>query len=308
MPKRTIKQIRFEATLNRLLKQANSLDKKGVRGSFRILKEANERILKTIAFEALEGWDTVHLPRILNAVNDVVNQYRVQYDTYFTQLQNEGFDFGQLFTDDLAAVSGGASAELTLSTLPALSTDTLAIWQGYSSKLIANITEDMRSSIDSILTTGITGEKSPSEVMKEIGRLPNFKQVTENQLPYKKIKGSPTQKAWVRAETITRTELHRVQNLAIEARQEQIFEKYPKSKKYWMQVNTHNPRLNHKAIDSATNPNNGGKPIDINKKYILVSKKGTAYKVTGPQAPNLPVGEVANCSCRNITVLVLDEE
>ena len=287
------------------MSQSNNLELEGLKRTFELLNRAGIRIIERLSIESLEGWDVTHLPRILDAITQVVAEFRSQYANQLTSLQREGFDLGMVWVDQLANIQakGNVSAQLQLSALPELSRQQLAIWQGYSSKLIVNISEELRKNIDTVLTMGITGEKSPYEIIKELGKLPTFKQMAEKQEPYSRIVGTPIEKAWIRAEYITRTELNRIASYATKARQDQLSEKFPEARKYWLQTNMHNPRSSHSKVENETNPRKGGRSIPINDKFKLIGKNGTLYEIDSPHAPGLPAGEVVNCGCHSVTVL-----
>jgi len=97
--------------------------------------------------------------------------------------------------------------------------------------------------------------------------------------------------------------LNRISSYATKARQDQLSEKFPEARKYWLQTNMHNPRPNHSKVENETNPRKGGTPIPINDKFKLIGKNGTLYEIDSPHAPGLPAGEVVNCGCHSVTVL-----
>ena len=291
--------------VKRLIQQSNDLELDALKRIYEILNRAGIRCIERLSIASLEGWDVTHLPRILDAITQVIAEFRSQYINQLAALQREGFDLGIAWVDQLANIQakGNISAQIQLSALPELSRLQLAIWQGYSSQLIVNISEELRKNIDTILTMGITGEKSPYEIIKELGKLPTFRQMAEKQEPYRRIVGTPLEKAWTRAEYITRTELNRISSYAEKARQDQLVEKFPGAKKYWLQTNMHNPRPNHSRVENETNPRKGGTPIPIGTKFKLIGKNGVTYEIDSPHAPGLPAGEVVNCGCHTCTVL-----
>jgi hypothetical protein len=287
------------------MNQSNKLELEGLKRVFEIISESGRRIIHRLSDASLEGWDVTHLPRILDALTQVLAEFRSQYQAQLNALQRDGFDLGMAWVDDLMAFQAGdnVAASLELTTLPVLSKQALTIWQGYSAKLIVNITEELRKNIDTVLTMGITGEKSPFEIIRLLGNLPSFKAMANKQEPYRRIVGTPIEKAWIRAEYITRTEFNRIASYATKSRQDQVAEKFPEATKYWLQANKHNPRHNHTQVENETNPRKGGTPIPINDKFTLIGKNGVTYYVDSPHAPGLPAGEVVNCGCRSVTVL-----
>ena len=150
----------------------------------------------------------------------------------------------------------------------------LEIMQGYSADLIKNLSADAIKRINSEITLGILGEKTPWEVMQSIGR----------GLGDKGIMPSIAH----RAETITRTEMARVHSAAREARIRAVVDSTDgepvRWMKKWISSGKANPRPHHAALN--------GKMVDVDKKF----PGGIPY----PHAPGLPAKEVINCGCTHV--------
>jgi len=276
----TRKEIQFRSKINKLLKDADKLDAQALRRTNQLLFDMKKRINARLANEALEGWDLTHLPRLKIAMNQVVSEFQRQYNNALNSFTTEAFEKGIELVDEPMRIAYETFA------LPELSRQTLGIMQGYSADLVVGVSNDVRRWINSELTLGITGEKSPFQIMQGIGKKVKG---------YAWEKGTPMDKAMRRAEVITRTEISRVLNLSTWKRQEQLSENYPETKKYWIQFPSKYPRDVHRSVMNATNPASGGTPIPINQDYIVGTERAKA-----PHDPRLSAKNVIQCGCRSV--------
>jgi len=276
----TRKEIQFRSKINKLLKDADKLDAQALRRTNQLLFDMKKRINARLANEALEGWDLTHLPRLKIAMNQVVSEFQRQYNNALNSFTTEAFEKGIELVDEPMRIAYETFA------LPELSRQTLGIMQGYSADLVVGVSNDVRRWINSELTLGITGEKSPFQIMQGIGKKVKG---------YAWEKGTPMDKAMRRAEVITRTEISRVLNLSTWKRQEQLSENYPETKKYWIQFPSKYPRDVHRSVMNETNPESGGTPIPINQDYIVGTERAKA-----PHDPRLSAKNVIQCGCRSV--------
>ncbi len=166
--------------------------------------------------------------------------------------------------------------------LPYLSETKLKVLQRYHAELITNIADDLKHRIDNELVLAQLGQKPVNQVIKDIGRT----------LPSKGIFKTVAK----RALTIFRTEVNRIGNIASQSRIEQFAGTYKNMGKQWIHSHIGIPRAGHLMLDRVI--------VGWDEPFELQGQDGKTYYPMMPHDPILPAGEVVNCKCMVIPVLI----
>lgn len=261
----------FDRRVKQLAKQADKLPKVAIKRTGKIVNEFRKNVISELSQEqVVDGtWRAYRLNDLKRMADNVSKDFD---DRYFQQLkldQGAGWDLG---VERIDGPLKAAQVDLTR-LIPEISRSQLSIMQGYSADLIKDVSLSALKNINSQLTLGIMGGSSPYEVMTAIGR--NLKDPSI----FKSIA--------LRAETITRTEMGRMQNTATQARQAQAQKALPKLKQRWHWSGV--SRADHAAID--------GQVRGVDEWFDLPGGTQILY----PLGPVRPVDQAAkqtiNCSC-----------
>lgn len=257
----------YKKQIGKILASVNRQESQDVKQMYEFLQQARASIADQIT--QVDGFDQIHLSRILLEVERVIAELQGKYTQYFLPRLASAFNAGERV----------AAAPFVTSILPAplITSPQLEIAQRYSASLIKNITRDALGQVDSILRRAMLGTQTPFQIMRSIGAV--LRDRTEYQL-----------------ERITRTEVNRVLNLGTTQRADEISKEIT-VRKYWLHTNDSRTRDSHRAVGRKTNPDYGGKPIKAKEKFTV-----GGVKADGPQDASLPPEESINCRCRLIIV------
>jgi hypothetical protein len=166
------------------------------------------------------------------------------------------------------------SGKLTVG-IPYLSEHKLEQLKNYSAELVTGIVSEAQKNIATQVSLGIMGQKSATDIIKEIG----------TNLDSPSVFGTIAK----RSQVIFQTEVKRVQNIATSDRLKQYGGQIPDLRKKWLHVNIGMPRPYHLLMH--------GKTIGVNELFILQGADGKTYEINAPHDPSLPAGESVNCRC-----------
>jgi len=167
--------------------------------------------------------------------------------------------------------------------LPDVSPAKLAVLQDYSADLIRDVSREAISKINQAIARGIVGELTPKQVADEI--VPAIRILKD---PAKRKPGIFTS-IFNRAEKIMRTEMHRVNQIASQARLEQLVEQRPQIMKQWVATIDARTRRTHRMAD--------GQIKKIDQPFIV-----GGHELMFPGDPAGPPEEVINCRCQSIMI------
>lgn len=223
--------------------EAGRLEDRAVRNVLSILSQARKEIASEVVSTE---WDAYHLPRLKEAVERAMVDFASKYGVDLRSRQADFWDMGIARADIALEI-------LQVETMvPQVNIRTLEIAQGYSADLIGNLTSDAIKKINQELTAGLLGQKTPFEVMKAIGRNLSEPSVFSS--------------IAARAETITRTELGRIYEMATQSRLEEAEKIIGKRlKKMWSSSGKPTGRPEHQAID--------GQIRDIDEPFDVAGEK-----------------------------------
>jgi hypothetical protein len=156
-----------------------------------MLSESQKRIAGELA---TTEWGVHHLEEMKKAVAEAMDGFAAKANAEMKNILSETWEETAAMTDELLLASG-VPAEM-IAAAPALSASQLEVMAQYSADLVTNMAKDAIQKINQALTLGILGEKTLTEVMKEIG-----KNLTDSS-----VFGTIA----TRAETIARTETARI--------------------------------------------------------------------------------------------------
>jgi hypothetical protein len=259
-------EARYMKKLESLLDGVGKLEEKEVARSLGLLKE----LRKEVALQIVDSeWKTHYVPQLKDAVEKAASRFQRQYQARVSDAEVNLWKAGIDQVDwplSYVGIQAGATE---------ISRTALEIVQGYSADLITNLSRDAAAKINAEISMGILGGKTPWEVMQAIGRNLDDPSV------FKTIA--------VRAETITRTELARVNSLAREARIRGVVEANPKMVwlKKWISSKKAHSRPHHALLNGTT--------VGVERNF----PGGIPY----PHAPGLPAKEVINCGCSHVLTL-----
>lgn len=200
---------------------------------------------------------------------EIIERYRSGMSEHLSINQRRLFVKGIQMLD--AALKAG---DVSIA-VPYVSEQLLEQAREFGADLITGITDGARRNVAQQIDLAVLGQKPVNDVVKEIGRNLNDASVF----------GTVAR----RAETIFRTEVGRIGNMATLQRMKQVTAQVPDLQKEWLHSHRGIPRPGHLRLD--------GVVIPVDAKFDLVARDGTPYKVDGPKDPALPVGEVVNCGC-----------
>ncbi len=257
-------ELRYQSMMKELLGRSDKLRDSGVKEILTLLDDARKNIISDLQGAVDGSWDAYHLPRLKAATERAVGQWADKYNLSLGNMESGVWEFGREFIDSPLDAMGGAAQA------PELNIAALEILKGYSADRIKNLSADLAAKINGQIQLGILGQKNPYEIMREIGR--NL----TSPGPFKSIAH--------RAETITRTELARVQNMASSKRLEQMGDSVPGLMHRWLWSGNPNGRIEHQIA------------------HGQVRKVGVAFDVGGeklmyPGDPAGSPGNVINCGC-----------
>ena len=234
------------------------------------LREINQRVLTA------EGWRLSNLENLQRQVNDIMERFRRQYTDAFAEIQTSAYHLGAQSVDEPLRVSGLRLEPARLNPL------VVAVLQGFSADLITGISEDVRTTINAILSQSMLGEMSPFEAQKLISKIVGAKD-----------KLSELTGISADAERIFRTEIGRVYSISTQARLMQVAETAPDVEKGWVTKGDHRTRSGH--LDAH------GQRVKVDEPFEVAAERGgTKEKLMYPRDPRGSAENTINCRCRHI--------
>jgi len=238
------------------------------------LYEALAKRLKEIILTA-PAWDVQHIRDIQAALSRAIRDAEPRLLAEIRAIMGDAWELGLRSVDEMAEFLGVTVV------LPEIDPTKLAIMQDYSADLIRGVTSDLISKVNNAILRGIVGERTPFQLVEEI--VPSVRMFVD---PEKRKPGIFTT-AFNRSEKIIRTEMHRVNQMANQARMEQLFEQRPELRKQWITTLDGRQRETHEAAHLQIRK--------IDRPFIV----GKA-KLMFPGDPAGPPEEVINCRCQSV--------
>lgn len=257
----------YRRMVDRILRDIEQQDQEAIRRVIELLHEARMRVAENLI--TAEGWDIYHLTLSGMLIERRLRDFESRYHLDLPTQQWEPYEWDAFLTEEFRH-----ELERGLK-LVDLSPYQLMVIQGYSAHPIHGLVGDTLSKVNTALTLGILGEKSAFQVMQEITEI-----LGEEGL--EAIGGISH-----RAETITRTELGRIMNMATFARQEEAAKAIPELQKEWRTALDERVRPHHAAAH--------GQRVPVLEPFIVMGEE-LMY-------PMDPVGSPENTiNCRCVSV------
>jgi len=250
----------YNKKLQELIERTGKLEDREVRKVMAMLERAREQVAARIAESE---WQAYFIPQLKEGIQTAIEGFRQQY------MAGQREALGNTWNAGIDAVDSPLQFVGVRLVAPEIGREVLEIMQGYSADLIQGLSADTLKKVNNEITLGIMGQKPQHEVMKAVGRNLKDKSVFSS--------------IFHRAETITRTEMGRVNSNSREARMRAVVETGTdpemKWQKKWISSGKAHPRDHHAALD--------GVVVDLDEDF----PGGIPY----PHAPGLPAEETVNC-------------
>lgn len=240
--------------------------------------------LARIAPKDADGWRASHLKDVQRNLDRVLGEWA---DAMAGNLNDGVRVAAETGHAALAAAAAGTSgAAVTLQAQQ----DSFAVHRRqleqsfkYNADLVQGVASEAQGAIMSRLRRGVTGQKNPVEVMRDVQK-------------YLDVPARPTGKFGgiaYQAERVVRTELSRMYNLSNTASMDATAELLGPDaglQTMWLHSGvSKGARPSHVALDGTTVPY--GETFDVE-----------GYAATGPHDPSLPAEHVVNCRCTSSMV------
>jgi hypothetical protein len=273
-PKRGTKTA-YIKKIDNLTRQVNRLEDQAARAALTQLREMLNTINGRIV--TAEGWRLQNLVNLKHQVEDLINGFDKELAAKITGISQKMFELGYASVDEPLKVSGLQ--------IPAarLSRNVVAVLQGYSSDLIKNISNELRTSIDATLTQSMLGGLSPFDAQRRITQLFGLTDNLSN------LTGVSA-----RAEKVFRTETGRVYSIATQARMDQVAEMKLPVLKVWTATGDHRTRSGHLEAHGQTVPIDGFFEV-------AAQRGGKKERLKFPKDPRGSAENTINCRCRAVT-------
>jgi hypothetical protein len=275
----TPKQL-YTAAINDTIKRYQSLEVAAVRGIIAQLQQ----LRKDIAADILNAPDFTasHLTRLKQELDTSIGRFELEISGAIRD------DITRAYYTGIASVTEPLGAiGYTVAPLNRALLNTLL---DFSSVLVQNITGDMRARIDAQLRLSALGARTPFETMRYITDILG---VTAKDGTWAK-RPDVVRGVAVRAETITRTELTRIQNIARHQQQLEAADIVPGLTKRWLATGDSRTRPAHLQAHIETMV----EPIPVDQPFIV---DGEALMFPGDPAGS--AANTANCRCSETMVV-----
>jgi hypothetical protein len=255
------------AEIARIIKDKNRAVKSGTKAMLEILGKLQDEVLHELGQAAITEWDSYHLKQMLGSIENQIDNFKTKARSEAEGLLEESWGMGRNLVDVPLSEAG-------IYTGFHLSTSVLDTLKDFTFHKIDGLSDAAWDRIQSELTLGVMGNKTPQEVAKAIGK--NLKDPS--------VFGTIAR----RAETITKTEMGRTFSQAAELRMEQAADHIDGLEKMWRHVGHPKvPRLTHVAAD--------GQHVPVNEPFRI-----GGVEMMFPRDPAAPIEETINCGCDHI--------
>ena len=252
-----------------LIAKAQKLDTQAIKDMYRLLREMRAEITSRAA--AVTGLS--EYPNLKKDIAAQIEYFERQYTNIIHDYSGKAYQAGgEIIEAPLAATDTG---KRLLNRLAVVDNSTLLVMNEYSADLVSNVSRDLLNKINNQILLGLQGGLPTNQIIQNIGT---------------NIDKGVFKTSSLRAEFITRTEINRVLSTSQEIRTREIANIEPQTKKYWLTANNNRVRASHVVVGMATDPANGGTPINVNDDYSV-----GGFSCGYPHDPRLPAKESINC-------------
>jgi uncharacterized protein with gpF-like domain len=233
----------------------------------RLLEQARREIAADVAST---DWQAYHQPKLLAEIERHLDHFKSEAQKELKSDIDLQFAAGQKSVDQQVAKF------MNVAQFPAISESALVAMQSDLATRLSGLTADAVKKIQSDLSMGLLGGKTPFETMELIG---------------KTLSSGDFAEVAARAELIVKEEFGRVFRKAAQLRQEVAARHVSGLRKQWLHVgHPRVPRVTHEALH--------GKVVDIDQPFDLVNlKTGAIEHPMHPKDPILSAENSIGCGC-----------
>jgi hypothetical protein len=278
----------YRRRVERLLNAAFRLEQREVRDLLALIRQVRARMAVELLAIApgQQGWRIDQLGQLRAALADVATDLESRYGVLLRSALGTAWEFGAGLPE--AALAG---ANISIRFPLAIDRRQLEVITSLTPQLVRSVTDQFRQRLNSELTLGVLGERSPSDIIRSVQNL----LYTQQGRTVRRMGPLGYQ-----AERIVRTEMGRVQALANQVRQQEIADDVPEMHKYWLTAGDGRVRPDHASAGQRYRPGSTPGPIPFS----------VPYRVGGEQLryPKDPAGRAAQTvNCRCVSVLYKPE-
>jgi hypothetical protein len=272
---------RYAAKLDKIIRRGERLTDAELRHLFKLV-DATRKEVRQILINAPTDWQLVHYDTLQQRIEGLMAEMSQELGMQMRDLGGKRWDEGVELTDEMLSTFG---RERELLGVP-LDRTALSTLSDFSADLITDVPAKTIRNIDTALQLGIMGNKTPYEVMQDIGT----RLVDES--------GKPAPGVWgdvmYRAEVIERTEGGRIHSVAQHSRGEQWNEERPGLKKTWKHggAGVKQPRPEHVRAGIDYAPGGTPGPIPWDEPFIVGGEEMMHPRAAGASGEN-----TINCHC-----------
>ncbi len=276
----------YADTLNEIVKRFDNLDDQTIRRLISLLQDTRRNIATSLADNPTD-FEQFRLSELRASVDNIIDDFQSKFSTDLTKSFTDTSRIGLASVTEPLDTIG-----LNTSAFNALSPQQVNIALDFSAELVQNISDDLRSSINTQLRLATLAEKTPFQAMKDITKALGVN-------PDEGIFGTKNRPDVVkgvaaRAETIVRTEMTRIFNLSQQTTQQEAANIIPGLLKRWIATADRRTRPSHRNAHRRYFK----EPIPVNEPFRV----GNSLLMF----PGDPAGspqETINCRCTMATIV-----
>lgn len=279
-----------EAYANELIevsRRYDNLEDGTIKRLIALLQGVRKDMALTLADNASTDFEIFRTQNLISSVDNIITNFQSglskNFNTSFVGVGELGVD---LVASPLDTIG------LNVSSFNSLAPSQVNVALDFSAELVQNITEDLRSKINTQLRQATLAQQSPFEAMKGITKALGVN--AKDGVWGTRNRPEVVEGVAARAEAIARTEMTRINNLAQNSTQEQAGNLIPGLLKRWVATARGNTRDTH--ISAHRRYFND--PIPVNQPF-RVGRSELMY----PGDPRGEAKETINCRCTMATIV-----
>lgn len=272
---------RYAAKLLDIIERGDRLNDQELRALFRLIDDARKEA-KRLILDNPTDWQLTHFDVLRQRLEGLMVEVGQDMSRQVRELDFRRWEDGRTVTDELLDRFGGERELLGVPMDPTK----LQVLSRFGAELVTNVSDEVINDISTKLQLGIAGDKTPWEVMQDIG--PTLVDAD----------GNPAPGVWgdviTRAEAIYRTESNRVFSVAQEQRLGQWNKQRPGLKKTWKHGGSavKQPRPAHVRAGRDYSPGGNPGPIPVSKSFIVGGEE-----MRYPRDPAASAKNTVFCHC-----------
>lgn len=261
------------------------LDEETIKRLITLLQETRKNIGQALLGNPTD-FETFRLGQLRASVEQLMAQFQSEFNA----------SLRASFAD--AASLGGASVSEPLQAIGirgafnVLPPQQVNVALDFSAMLVKNISDDLRNTIDNQLRLATLAQKTPFQAMKDITSALGIK--AQDGVWGLRKRPEVVRGVAARAETIVRTEMTRIFNLAHHSQQQQAAQAVSGLLKRWIATGDARTRPSHLAAHRyyANNPIPIAQPFEVGGALLMY-----------PGDPSAPAAETVNCRCTQAMIV-----